>query len=247
MFPVFTSPLGSRKAIFESRVLDAPNEPSTSTMDPALGVLKSFRFKAVSVPTGLTDAAGSVVIFVRTRSAQDFGGALAGGDDEVDACAGSGRPASAPDDKDGDAACSGVAGASLAAPNFVDADVALAETLWPALGMFGSCGITGTIGINGTAGLSLGFACAAADAAGCVCEGTGGGTAEDGVVARVESASDGAWEVTGVSLSDLASAGGGGSVGGTMFSSVFVSSCSFRDGSSTGARGDCGPFRFRRR
>lgn len=57
----------------------------------------------------------------------------------------------------------------------------------------------------GTAGLTLNLLSVAA---GCDLEAPSGGAAEDGVVGWVESASEGACEVTGVSSSDIAGAGG---------------------------------------
>ena len=109
-------------------------------------------------------------------------------------CCGTVEEASAPDEDD------------FAAPTIlVEVDVALTETLCLSLGLVGILGTAGTIGTKGTAGLILGLLCAAA---GCDLEGASGSTAEDGVVGRVESASEGACEVTGVSSSDFAGAGG---------------------------------------
>ena len=128
--------------------------------------------------------------------------------------------------------------------SFVDADVVLTETLGPARGTPGICGIVGTTGIKGTAGLTLGLLCAAG---GCDLDDTSGGTADEGVVGLVESASDGAWDVIGVSISDIAGAGGVASSCLMSSSSTFASRCSLRDGNSTGILGDCGALRFRRR
>lgn len=100
------------------------------------------------------------------------------------------------------------------------------------------------MGTKGTAGLTLGLICVAG---GCDLEGTSGGAAEDGVVGRVESASEGACEVTGVSSSDVAGTGGLQSFWSTTVSSGTTSLSPLCGGNSTGSISDCGVLRFLRR
>lgn len=147
-------------------------------------------------------------VFVLTRSAQDFGGAFTGGDVVVVGCSGAGASSSAAGFGTAEVSPSTGAAVLAASPTFVDTEVALTDTLGPGLVKAGICGIAGMIGIRGTAGLTLGLVCAEPC---CVLAETGGGTAEEGVVGWVESVSDGAWDVTGVSDSDNAGADGGGS------------------------------------
>lgn len=134
--------------------------------------------------------------------------------------------------------------ASATPITFVEVDAALIETLRPFLGLVGIRGITGTIGTLGTAGLILGLLCAGA---GCGLEGMFCGTAEDGVVGRVESASEGACEVTGVSSSETAGAAGLQSLSGSIGFSIFVSLSPLCDGNLTGSISDCGALCFFRR
>lgn len=184
---------------------EASKELSTSTKDPAFRGEKPL-IRAVLPDSPKADNVAGTVAFVLTRSAQDFGAALAGGDDVVTASSGfAGLTSGSSCETDEEASPAGN-GASATPRTFVEVDAALTETLWPFLGLIGICGITGTTGTNGTAGLNLGgLLCAAG---GCNLEGTSGGAAEDGVVGRVESASEGACEVTGVSPSDVAGTGG---------------------------------------
>ena len=100
--------------------------------------------------------------------------------------------------------------------------------------MFGIAGTMGTIGAFGRPeGLVFGVVC-------------WGGAAEDGVVGWVEKASDGGCDVEGVSrlrgwCSDSSVGGGASVVGIAIFATLSSSAAdSLREGSSTGALGDCG-------
>lgn len=75
MLPVFTRPLGSRKAIFSS--WSTLYCLSASATDPALDVLVPLD---VAAPLTTADAAAAPAFFARTRSAHDLGAAGLGGE-----------------------------------------------------------------------------------------------------------------------------------------------------------------------
>jgi hypothetical protein len=178
--PEFTSPLGSRNVTFCKELTE--NEASVSARELLFGVVGPF---AATVPFGVAGVCAATGAFLaRKSSAQDFGGPVLGGGDDlgvsstlssalVSAAGGtpfsSVEPFSAP----------GVTGFSVA-------DVALGAR-------------AGLMGIRGMAGIvAVRLWPAVAGRA------WGGGIAEDGVVGWVESASDGSCDVEGVSMSEPA-------------------------------------------
>lgn len=133
MLDVFTRPLGSIKANFEPTVaLSVSNELSTSIREPALGVSRPLTGALFSGPPAC-GVVGVGTTDVLTRSAQDLGAALTGGEVVVDvgvelfsvvadSSSTAGWPAAeAPSPTEGEA--------SAAPASFVDAEVALTETL----------------------------------------------------------------------------------------------------------------------
>jgi hypothetical protein len=124
--------------------------------------------------------------FVLTRSAQDLGGAFTGGFVVIDVCSGARRADFSSSLQDGRGASSTDIGDLAASASFVDTDAALTETLTrPGQGWDLWC--AGIIGTRGTAGLALGLP--GVDT-GCILVDATGGTAEEGVVGLVESASE---------------------------------------------------------
>lgn len=133
--------------------------------------------------TGACAAAGA--FFARSSSAQDLGGALGVGGDAF------GVSTALPSASEADAP-SPCLGSSLSAVDFVD--------FWAFDATLGA--FAGLMGISGMAGIVVLRVCEAP--AGREAGTGGGGMAEDGVVGCVESASDGACEVDGVSISEPA-------------------------------------------
>ena len=199
MFPVFTSPRGSRKATFLSESTE--KDPKTSATELVVVVPEPL----VST-TPLGDARAWPVegaAFVRTRSAQDLGAGLTG----VDTAAGTTW---------GPSTASVVFVSVLSAgPDFGVVDVTLAAAFGCDVPTFGT---TGLIGIIGTTG----FVAVLVWDTGADRRVEGGGKVDEGVVGCVESTSEGACEVAGVSRSE---AGAAVDVCETACSSATVCSC----------------------
>ena len=134
-----------------------------------------------------------------------------------------------------------------ASADLLESGLEAVESLFEGRESEGMCGIAGTMGTTFAVARMAGL-------------GTGGrgGIAEDGVVGCVESASDGAWDVAGVSDLVASMEAGGTDVGGEIFAGRgWVSGsggCSGVDfdsfvgvlwGSSTGKLADCGGGRRR--
>ena len=210
MFPVFTSPRGSRKATFLSESTE--KDPKTSATELVVVVPEPL----VST-TPLGDARAWPVegaVFVRTRSAQDLGAGLAGDDTgagTVSAFAfvsagATWRPSAA------SVVFVSVLSAGL---DFGVVDVTLVAALGCDVPTFGTTGLIGIIGTTGFVAVLIWDI----EADGRV---EGGGKVDEGVVGCVESTSEGACEVAGVSRSE---AGAAVDVCETACSSATVCSC----------------------
>lgn len=210
MFPVFTSPRGSRKATFLSESTE--KDPKTSATELVVAVPGSL----VST-TPLGDATAWPVegaVFVRTRSAQDLGAGLTG----VDTGAGtvSAFAFVSAGTAWGPSAASVVFVSVLSAgPDFGVVDVTLAAAFGCDVPTFGTTGLIGIIGTTGFVAVLIWDT----EADGRV---EGGSKADEGVVGCVESTSEGACEVAGVSRSE---AGAAVDVCDTACSSATVCSC----------------------
>ena len=195
MFPVFTSPLGSRNETREAEFTENARRASArepTFADPELSVfgVEVSPLLAAGVPEGL----------VRTRSAQDFGfwgedtatwapfsrslaSLLKGGSKAFEPCVFS----------DGDACVSGGSGALSGASSFA---VAICDAVdWA----FCGTGTFGVIGMTGTTGLVAVRVCVEEEV---VREEEDGPAVDDGVGGCVESASEGTSDVAGVSWSE---------------------------------------------
>ena len=144
MFPVFTSPRGSRKATFLSESTE--KDPKTSATELVVDVPEPL----VST-TPLGDARAWPVegaVFVRTRSAQDLGAGLTG----VDTAAGTVRAFAfvSAGATWGPSAASVVFVSVLSAgPDFGVVDVTLAAAFGCDVPTFGTTGLIGKIGTTG--------------------------------------------------------------------------------------------------
>lgn len=170
MFPVLTSPRGSRKAILSLYwVTSSPRVLNTSPRDSLFGAANapdSVGTGTASTALAAAAAAAAAAALERTRSAQDLGAARTGETGLTEASAVV---------TEGVCSASGVADLGVSDPTL---EVSL--VVWRR-------GVPGTFGTTGTTGAGFVLFCVVWDFA-----------AEDGVVGCVEFASDWGIEVVGV-------------------------------------------------
>lgn len=189
MLPVFTSPLGSKKEMFSSLSTSyclraSANEPDLEALVPLV----------VTMPFKAAEAEAAAAFFERTRSAQDLGAALEGGEATGNASAGF----------ESVAASVGGAGGAVAADAAglaVRCAAAVAASEDAGLGL--ERGRVGTTGTMGTAVLVflLPFVCGEVDCSASTVFSVWWLAWAKGSTADGASVSEGVCEVAGVSLS----------------------------------------------